>query len=76
MSSLTLCNYCSMQRIRRQTPDTHRLVMSKNDWGLGGTTVYRVPKDIEIPKPIVRDSEFHKEYFVSWLMEIPKRCCC
>ncbi len=75
MSSLTPCNYCNMRNLRANTPKTHRLIKRTSTWA-SGVNIYRVPKDVELPKPIVEDSEFHKEYMVSWFMRLPPSCCC
>ncbi len=76
MSSRTQCNFCNLNDLKDRTPLDQMLVRGKSNWGMGGINFYRVPKNLKIPRPIVEDSEFHKQYFVSWLMEIPKRCRC
>lgn len=54
---------------------THRVLTRASTWH-SGINVYRVPKGVEIPKPIMEDSEFHKKYSVGWFMSLTTSCCC
>jgi len=71
------CNYCMYKADQRNCPKDQKMMRRSNaSWGMGGTNTYRVPKNLEIPQPIVEDSEFHKKYFVAWYMELSPVCCC
>ena len=84
MSKLTMCNYCSLKRIRAQAmSEGMRVVMRKSTFELGGTNVYVMPEGVKMPNTIMEPSDalpngdaFHEKYGKSWFMEIPNKCCC
>lgn len=81
MSELTPCNYCSLQRIKARAKQEKMkiTVLSNATWGMGGYNIYKHPKNINIRKLAKSNREDDKElnqYCVSWMMEIPDRCCC
>ena len=75
MSELTLCNYCSLQRIRAKAKqEGKRVVIKSSPWAeaigigsIGGYEIYCVPKDQQLDR---------KKHHVGWMMEIPDKCCC
>jgi len=74
MSDLTRCNYCNLKSIKRRAKSKGLVVTKRSgDFGLGGMDVFVHPKEIKI---CVGDKVQRDKYFVSWLMEIPKYCCC
>lgn len=79
MSELTLCNFCTLRRIRRRYKGMGTRVLTRynSKWGMGGANIYAIPKGVHVPEGgIVEGSPFHEEYFICWLMEIPKSCMC
>ena len=78
MSELTSCNFCNLNRIRRDAKVKGMKVTVLNAvmGGLGGSTVYVHPKEVKIAKLPGWEDGPREKYFVSWMMEIPDRCCC
>ena len=72
------CNYCSLQRIKRDARKDGLTVTVLRDaaWGMGGQNVYVHPKGVKIAKlPGGEDGERAK-YRQSWFMELPDGCRC
>ena len=70
------CNYCVLKQIRKQAKDAGKKVTVKpSGYSLGGKDIYVHPADV-LTEALTPDTENHKNYFVAWLMEIPKRCKC
>jgi len=78
MSELTPCNFCNLNRIRLRAKASGMKVTILNDahWGMGGSNIYVHPKEVKIAKLTGGENGARKEYFVSWMMEIPDRCQC
>lgn len=71
MGEGTICNFCSLQRIRaRAKKDNFKVTLEHGSIGMGGIDVYVHPKNVEInPKnKLQRD-----KYFASWFMELPEK---
>lgn len=74
MSELTTCNYCNLERLRREAIQTKkRITMVPATWGMGGFEIYMHPRSVEIKKCT---KEEKKRFWVSWMMEIGKTCGC
>ena len=78
MSELTSCNYCNLNRIRRnaKAKGMNVTILSDACWGMGGENVYVHPKEIKIAKLPGGEDGLRSKYFVSWMQEIPHQCCC
>lgn len=78
MSALTQCNYCSLRAIKHRAVHEHKHVHTCMGGGrLSGVDVYVIPVTMDAPKgKITEASEFHKQYWVAWFMEITDRCVC
>jgi hypothetical protein len=78
MSEMTSCNSCKLNQIRRnaKAKGMRVTVLSDARWGMGGENVYVHPKEIKIAKLSVGEDGPRSAYRVSWMMEIPYRCCC
>lgn len=75
MSSFTRCNYCTLKGIRQRLGENEWVVKRSSTWHTG-INIYVVPKDVELPRPIIEDSDFHKQYFRCWFMALSQSCCC
>jgi hypothetical protein len=55
-----------------------KIIKRASEYTLGGTDIFLVPKDVKTPRVIkvASGDEFHQAYFASWMMKIPKECCC
>jgi len=72
------CNFCKLQRWRRQAKEKGTKITLLNDatWGMGGINVYEHPKEINISKlPGGEDGEREK-YRIAWFMGLGDRCEC
>lgn len=68
MSSLTPCNYCSLNRIKwRISKEIGGLVTAPGNFGLGGTSYHHV---------LTTDEEPSEDNFVAWFMELTDHCVC
>jgi hypothetical protein len=78
MSELTSCNFCKLNRIRRDAKAKGLKVTVLNDarWGMGGSNVYVHPKEIKIEKLSGGENGPRSEFRFSWMMEIPNGCRC
>lgn len=77
MSTLTMCNYCTLKKIREEAKAKKWRVNSLPYTGKvgiqGGTNIYVYPGDINLEK---LNKDERKEYFVAWFMEISDHCVC
>jgi len=81
MSDLTSCNYCNLLRLKRGLKSGERVILRPSRF-MGGTEVFVVPKGIPLPsyrEPSNREpngDDNYKLYHRSWMMSIPRSCCC
>ena len=75
MGELTACNYCNLQKIRKQAKkEGLRVTLLPADWGLAGRNVFVHPKEVKIAR---EDSDKNEHPFrVAWMMEISDACEC
>ena len=66
MSELTICNYCTLQKYKKEIKPGYKLSIIGND-------VYIHPESIEY-----KDMTFAERdrYWQAWLMEISDHCVC
>lgn len=78
MSELTSCNYCNLKRIKRaaKAKDYKVTILYDAKWGMGGANVYTHPKYVNIAGLEGGEDGERKNYRSSWMMSIPKECCC
>jgi hypothetical protein len=78
MSELTSCNYCNLERIKRDAWAKKQKVTVLADarWGMGGCNVYVHPKTVKIHKLEGGEDGPRKKYFVAWMMQITTHCAC
>ncbi|KKL88949.1 hypothetical protein LCGC14_1919600 [marine sediment metagenome] len=87
MSTLTLCNYCSLRNIKKHAKEDGMkvIVLPCHADAMGGSNVFTVPKGtsrLKVRKwkdynkvPPNGDKNFRK-YFSAWMKTIPERCYC
>ena len=81
MSELTPCNYCNLLRLKRSLKTDESVVLKPSSF-MGGTEVFVVPKGVALPPyRAPSNSEpngdpVYQQYHRSWMMSIPKHCCC
>ena len=66
------CNYCALKEIRRRAKKENSTISIKPAPNMpgNGVNVYLHPEHIEIT------DENREDYFDSWLMSLPDKCCC
>lgn len=76
MSSLTICNYCSLKRIRAHAKDAGQKVTiiraSFHTW-TQGQDVYVHPPEVDFDKLTHKERQ---QYHRSWFAELTEECCC
>ena len=79
VSELTQCNYCTLRGIKRDAKREGKRVLLRSSTFMGGTNVFVVPRNIDLPKQINdKDADghtFHK-YKVAWLRTVTPTCVC
>lgn len=72
------CNYCTLQRIRRDAKKKGMevTVLGDADWGMGGKNVYVHPTAVNIAELEGGEDGERKQYRMAWLMSIPDQCVC
>ena len=70
MRQLTICNYCTLMKIRAQAKLDGLEVSLRGSTHSGGLTVYVHPKEVKGPE------KQHDQYFKAWLLQISNKCCC
>lgn len=78
MSELTKCNYCNMLYFKKTAANVNKRVVTRPGTGqLGGLDVYVLPSGTTLPEgEIAEGDEFHKKYWVAWLMKLSDHCVC
>lgn len=64
------CNYCLHKQVVKNLKSDERIVKRPGDFGLGGVSVYVVPKGVKLT------DENKDQFDHSWYMELPKHCAC
>ena len=71
MSELTSCNYCNLQRYKRQAKEQNARLY------LRGQDVFIVPKGQKLDMTVDPKTGNHTSgQWVAWLMEITDHCVC
>jgi len=71
-----------MQRIVRRAKKEDKVIVRKPSSFMKGVDVFLVPEGFILPKykepskKLPNGCETYQKYFVSWMMEIPNKCCC
>ena len=73
MSELTQCNYCRLQRTKRDAKEKGMKITLLASNFMGGTDVFVHPKNVKIKDAQGKDRE---KYLSSWMMAIGDRCEC
>jgi hypothetical protein len=82
MSELTSCNFCNLNRIKAKAKKEGKKVILKRSNFMGGTDVFTVPEGTTLPAykepsdTLPNGCEAYQKYHKSWMMEIPRHCCC
>ena len=75
MSELTPCNFCMLQRIKRDAEKNSQQVVLRKEQVV--ISVYVFPFNVKMPKgEIYEDDEFHKQYWVCAFLALTEHCCC
>ena len=64
-----ICNYCTLQRIRRRAEEDGQRVTVRNGW-MGGTDVFVHPPDVEIDIAAAQEGHPQFTYWTAWLMSL------
>ena len=74
MSDLTICNFCRLHNIRRQTKNTDKKVSTRS-----GDPYKSLPNGIDVfvhPKELKGKERFQEQFKVAWFMQLTNKCVC
>ena len=84
MSEFTECNYCRLQRIKRNKKKGTRIVILPSDF-MNGKDIFVVPKGTKISEikkwkgpsdKLPNGDRFYRKYHVVWFMGLSDACTC
>lgn len=78
MSERTLCNYCTLRKIKQDAKEkgTKVTILDDAKWGMGGFNIYVHNRKLKISDIPGGEDGDRAQYRAAWMMSIPKHCEC